>query len=162
MITCKGWHINSMQAPTHSHAHTLLSSSIMHVCTQNLLCSYTHTHTHIHTHTLIDYRSAIKPLPLVKPNHGLRLKALVDIDADESGVARKTGEEWLLKGPATYIPRPDVVRKNFNSKGNIIMWPLYSCHLFSCILINFEFVLKCCSFFSRVFLHLSSFFYVPC
>lgn len=62
-------------------------------------------------HAPIDYRGAIKPLPLVKPNHGLHLKALVDVDADESGVARKAGDEWLLKGPATYIPRPDVVRR---------------------------------------------------
>ena len=45
----------------------------------------------------------------MKPNNGLHLKALVDIEADEGGVARKAGDEWLLKGPATYIPRPDVV-----------------------------------------------------
>ena len=47
----------------------------------------------------------------MKPDNGLHLRALVDIDADESGVARKAGDEWLLKGPATYIPRPDVVRR---------------------------------------------------
>lgn len=33
----------------------------------------------------------------------------MDIDQDETGTARKTGDEWLLKGPLTYVPLPEVV-----------------------------------------------------
>ena len=65
----------------------------------------------VYTLIRVAYAAAIKRLPLVKANNGLHLKALVDIEADEGGVARKAGDEWLLKGPATYIPRPDVVSK---------------------------------------------------
>ena len=92
----------------------LLKGFIQKVCRLHVLSlSHAHTHTYqTHPPTPIGYRGAIKPLPLVKPNHGLHLKALVDVDADESGVARKAGDEWLLKGPATYIPRPDVVRRD--------------------------------------------------
>ena len=75
---------------------------------------YLYTHTYIHTYIHTAYPSAVKKLPLVKPDHGFHLKALVDIDADEGGVARKAGDEWLLKGPATYIPRPEVVREREN------------------------------------------------
>ena len=56
-----------------------------------------------------DYSRAIKKLPLIKADHGIHLLALVDIDGDEFGPARKAGDEWQLKGPLTYIPSPDVV-----------------------------------------------------
>lgn len=45
---------------------------------------------------------------MIKANHGVHLKALVDIE-DYGGVARKAGDEWQLKGPLTYVPRPEVV-----------------------------------------------------
>ena len=52
----------------------------------------------------------MKELPVVKANHGLHLRALVAIEADETGTARNAGDEWQLQGPTTYIPRPEVVR----------------------------------------------------
>ena len=33
----------------------------------------------------------------------------MDIEQDETGTPRKTGDEWLLKGALTYIPLPEVV-----------------------------------------------------
>ena len=92
----------------HKSTHSLSFLPLIIILFNKLSSDLIHTHR---PHPPLDYRGAIKPLPLVKPNHGLHLKALVDIDADESGVARKAGDEWLLKGPATYIPRPDVVRR---------------------------------------------------
>ena len=50
----------------------------------------------------------MKKLPVIKANHGIHLKALVDIE-DNEGVARKAGDEWQLKGPLTFVPRPEVV-----------------------------------------------------
>ena len=54
----------------------------------------------------------MKPLPLVKAHHALHLRALVDIEADETGTRRKVGDEWQLNGPITYLPRPEVVGDN--------------------------------------------------
>ena len=58
----------------------------------------------------LDYTSAIHPLPVIKSDHGLHLKALVDIEKDEAGTRRRAGDEWQLRGPITYVPRPEVVR----------------------------------------------------
>ena len=58
----------------------------------------------------LDYKSAIHPLPVIRSDHGLHLKALVDIEKDESGTRRRAGDEWQLRGPITYVPRPEVVR----------------------------------------------------
>ncbi len=55
----------------------------------------------------VDFGSAIHQLPVVKPNHGLHLRALADVTID--GVKRQCGDEWQLKGPVTYIPNPEVV-----------------------------------------------------
>ena len=52
-----------------------------------------------------DYQRAVKPLPVVKAGHGLHLRALVDIE----GESRRSGDEWMLQGPVTYVPNPDVV-----------------------------------------------------
>ena len=57
-----------------------------------------------------DYTQAVKPLPVVKAHHALHLRALVDLDKDETGTSRKVGDEWQLSGPITYIPQPEVVR----------------------------------------------------
>ncbi|XP_053194974.1 major vault protein-like [Scomber japonicus] len=38
---------------------------------------------------------------------GLRLKALLDFE-DDGGQKRAAGDEWLFKGPGTYIPRKEV------------------------------------------------------
>jgi len=48
----------------------------------------------------------VAPLQVVQPNQALRLKALRDITIDE--VTYLAGDEWLFKGPATYIPRIEV------------------------------------------------------
>ncbi|CAC5421282.1 MVP [Mytilus coruscus] len=55
---------------------------------------------------LPDYKRAIKKLPVVPDNHGIKLKALLDCE-DENG-KHQAGEEWQLNGPRTYIPRPEV------------------------------------------------------
>ena len=34
----------------------------------------------------------------------------MDIEKDESGTRRRAGDEWQLRGPITYVPRPEVVR----------------------------------------------------
>ena len=47
---------------------------------------------------------------MIKSDHGLHLKALVDIEKDEAGTRRRAGDEWQLRGPITYVPRPEVVR----------------------------------------------------
>ena len=57
-----------------------------------------------------DYARAIKKLPIVKAGHGVHVQALIDIEANGTEPARKAGDEWQLKGPLTYIPRPEVVR----------------------------------------------------
>ncbi|KAK0051986.1 major vault protein, partial [Biomphalaria pfeifferi] len=54
-----------------------------------------------------DYSSAIKPLPVVKANHAIRLDAIID-HKDEDGTWRKAGDIWQLKGPLTYKPKPEV------------------------------------------------------
>ena len=56
-----------------------------------------------------DYRSAVKPLPVVKGDHGLHLSALAEIAKDDMGERRRVGDEWQLRGPITYIPNADVV-----------------------------------------------------
>ncbi|XP_071792973.1 major vault protein-like [Asterias amurensis] len=48
------------------------------------------------------YSKAIQPLPVVKPNQAIRLKAVLDHEAD--GVERLAGDLWQLEGPLTYHP----------------------------------------------------------
>lgn len=55
-----------------------------------------------------NYTKAVKPLPLIKADYGLHLRALMDIAQDETGVSRKEGDEWQLKGPLTFFPRPEI------------------------------------------------------
>ncbi|XP_064599755.1 major vault protein-like [Liolophura sinensis] len=50
------------------------------------------------------YSKAIKALPVIKPNHGLRLRARFD-HLDEE-VPRCAGDIWQLEGPLTYYPTP--------------------------------------------------------
>ncbi|XP_067656927.1 major vault protein-like [Haliotis asinina] len=52
------------------------------------------------------YQKAVRPLPVIKANHAIRLRALLDLE--DSGVKRKEEEMWQLPGPLTYIPRADV------------------------------------------------------
>jgi major vault protein len=56
-----------------------------------------------------DYTKAIKKLPLVKADHAIHLQAIMDFDPDANGPGHKAGDEWQLRGPLTYIPRPEVV-----------------------------------------------------
>lgn len=63
----------------------------------------------IHPTILLDFKVAVKSLPHVPADHGLHLRALVTIDKDEDGVKRPVGEEWQLRGPLTYVPRPGMV-----------------------------------------------------
>jgi len=44
----------------------------------------------------------VSPLQVVAPNTALRLRAVRDFEQ------KKAGDEWLFKGPGTYIPRVDV------------------------------------------------------
>jgi len=53
-----------------------------------------------------DFKPALKPLPIVKANHGLKLRAILDHNDDL--VERKAGDIWMLKGPVTYKPRAEV------------------------------------------------------
>jgi major vault protein len=46
----------------------------------------------------------VTPLQVVAPNTALRLKATRDF-TDEEAVTRRAGDEWLVEGPKTYIPR---------------------------------------------------------
>jgi major vault protein len=46
----------------------------------------------------------VSPLQVVAPNTALKLRALRDCK-DETGTARQAGDEWLFKGPGTYVPR---------------------------------------------------------
>lgn len=54
-----------------------------------------------------NYAKALKHLPVVKPHHAIRLKAIVDFD-DADGEKRRAGDEWQLEGPLTYRPTPEV------------------------------------------------------
>ena len=55
-----------------------------------------------------DFDRAVKPLPVVKADNGVNLRALFKF-TDDKGVAREAADEWQLRGPLTYIPRADVV-----------------------------------------------------
>jgi len=44
----------------------------------------------------------VSPLQVVAPNTALRLRAVRDVED------KKAGDEWLFKGPGTYIPRVEV------------------------------------------------------
>jgi len=48
----------------------------------------------------------VSPLQVVAPNTALRLRAIRDLQEGE--VQRFAGDEWLFKGPGTYIPRIEV------------------------------------------------------
>jgi len=50
----------------------------------------------------------VSPLQVVSPDTGLRLRALRDFKEDSTELVRKAGDEWLFKGPNTYIPRVEV------------------------------------------------------
>jgi len=49
----------------------------------------------------------VSPLQVVAPNTALRLRAIRDF-TDENGIKRDAGDEWLFKGPGTYVPRVEV------------------------------------------------------
>ncbi|XP_077992028.1 major vault protein-like isoform X2 [Glandiceps talaboti] len=49
-----------------------------------------------------DYSRAVKPLPVVKAHHAIKL--LARVDHDDNGVNRKAGDIWQLEGPLTYRP----------------------------------------------------------
>ena len=63
-----------------------------------------------HPFHCIDYTKAVKKLPIIKAEHGIHLRALVDIPSDDTGPARKADEDFQLKGPLPYIPRAEIVR----------------------------------------------------
>eukprot|EP01122_Echinamoeba_exundans_P017212 TRINITY_DN8_c0_g1_i1.p1 TRINITY_DN8_c0_g1~~TRINITY_DN8_c0_g1_i1.p1 ORF type:complete len:839 (+),score=294.77 TRINITY_DN8_c0_g1_i1:94-2610(+) len=48
----------------------------------------------------------VSPLQVVAPNTALRLRAIRDFAEDDT--ARVAGDEWLFKGPGTYVPRVEV------------------------------------------------------
>jgi major vault protein len=48
----------------------------------------------------------VTPLQVVAPNSALKLRASRDVEYD--GVKYIAGDEWLFKGPGTYIPRVEV------------------------------------------------------
>lgn len=48
----------------------------------------------------------VSPLQVVAPNTALRLRAIRDFTDGE--VPRVAGDEWLFKGPGTYVPRVEV------------------------------------------------------
>eukprot|EP01120_Amphizonella_sp_Union-15-10_P006387 TRINITY_DN2037_c0_g1_i1.p1 TRINITY_DN2037_c0_g1~~TRINITY_DN2037_c0_g1_i1.p1 ORF type:complete len:422 (-),score=73.31 TRINITY_DN2037_c0_g1_i1:132-1397(-) len=54
----------------------------------------------------------IQPLHVVEENHALRLRATREfVDTDRTTgreIKRKAGDEWLFKGPGTYIPQVEV------------------------------------------------------
>ncbi|XP_019849373.1 PREDICTED: major vault protein-like isoform X1 [Amphimedon queenslandica] len=54
-----------------------------------------------------DYSRAIKRLPTIKADHGIHLSALVDMEETDTAPARKAGDEWQLRGPLTYLPKPE-------------------------------------------------------
>lgn len=55
-----------------------------------------------------DYKAAIKLLPVIKANHAIRLKSLVD-HMEEDEILRKAEEIWQLEGPLLYHPTPNAV-----------------------------------------------------
>jgi len=48
----------------------------------------------------------VSPLQVVAPNTALKLRSVRD--CKDEGVLRVAGDEWLFKGPGTYIPRVEV------------------------------------------------------
>lgn len=54
-----------------------------------------------------DFDRAIKPLPVVKADNGVNLRAIFNF-TDDQGVARRAGDEWQLRGPLTYIPTANI------------------------------------------------------
>ena len=54
------------------------------------------------------YKSALKPLPVVKSNHGILLEARLD-HVSGDGTERQAGDLWQLEGPLTYQPVAEVV-----------------------------------------------------
>jgi len=48
----------------------------------------------------------VSPLQVVLPNTALRLRATRDLKLD--GADRYAGDEWLFRGPGTYVPRVEV------------------------------------------------------
>ncbi|XP_019858875.1 PREDICTED: major vault protein [Amphimedon queenslandica] len=54
-----------------------------------------------------DYSRAIKRLPTIKADHGIHLSALVDMEETDTAPAHKAGDEWQLRGPLTYLPKPE-------------------------------------------------------
>lgn len=53
----------------------------------------------------------VRPLRVVERDQALRLRAVRDFADDaegEGGQRRVAGEEWLFRGPATYVPQPQV------------------------------------------------------
>lgn len=52
----------------------------------------------------------VTPLSVVGPNSALHLTALRDHEDD--GIERKAGDEWIFRGPGTYIPRVEVTVVN--------------------------------------------------
>lgn len=66
----------------------------------------------------VGYKSGIKPLPVLKPNEGLQVMAIVDhMDGDEE---RKSGDLWQLEGPLTYKPTPYAVCQFFANNSTVI------------------------------------------
>jgi len=49
----------------------------------------------------------VSPLQVVAPNTALRLRAIRDVK-DEDETIHNAGDEWLFKGPGTYVPRVEV------------------------------------------------------
>ena len=58
--------------------------------------------------TTTSYKSAIKKLPIIRANQGLRLKARLD-HVDEDGDSHQAGDIWQLEGPLTYRPTAQAV-----------------------------------------------------
>ena len=54
------------------------------------------------------YKSAVKPIPVISPDHALALRARLDF-VDASGCDRLADEVWHEDGPKTYHPQPEVV-----------------------------------------------------
>ena len=57
--------------------------------------------------TSSDYSAGIVQLPVVPPNHAIRLQARVDVMRGERRVL--AGDQWQVMGPITYYPEADVV-----------------------------------------------------
>lgn len=49
-----------------------------------------------------------RPLQLVAQDKALHLRATRSFDDLELGVSRNGGDEWLFRGPGTYVPRVEV------------------------------------------------------